>query len=764
MKARGLLVVGLATLGSACSPTPQTNVPPGSDSAGASTTVHPTSTASVALPSESTQSTGGMWLPEQLMLQAERFKKVGFMLDPNELTKPTEFPLGAVVSLGGCSASFVSPDGLVITNHHCVRGALQSNTKEGGPNRQEDGYLAKSRSDELSAGPAARVFVTHAMRDVTSTMLEGLASMKDDLARYQAIEDRSKKLVADCETGREGFRCSVASFFGGAEFRIVEQLELRDVRLVYAPPKSIGNFGGEIDNWRWPRHTGDFAFYRAYVGKDGKPADFSEKNVPYRPTHVLRLAKEALEPGDAVLVAGYPGRTRRLTTAVETEAGVTSDLPYTIDMCAAYLKELDAVTKADPKTKSKAELFIGRLANIQTNTKGQLEGLTTGGLATKKAREEAELEKWIASDPARKDKYGDAVSRVGRLVKESRKEIEADRTMRELSRYSRAYSAAATILKNAEERAKPDAARDPSYQDRNQKRLEQSFKQMTLQYSPVIDIAMMRLAAERELAHPIEKRAGLADALLGKKKPGASPAADLDKAIKQIYARTKIGDEATRLKLLSKATTAELERSTDPMIKLALALRPRADAAEERDKRLAGALVLADPRFIGAMKEKAGGVLAPDANSTLRITYGTVRGYAPKPGAPIYEPFTLLPQVVEKNTGTEPFNSPKSLLDAVAAHKGGPYVDPKLGEVPVNFLADLDITGGNSGSATLNAKGELVGLAFDGNYEAMASNWIFMPEVTRSIHVDLRYVLWVMDAVSNADDLLREMGVEPTIQ
>jgi hypothetical protein len=691
MVGRGLKLLGITVLGLGCGPTPEAQPPKETTSTAVTTTTSTTSTP-VATPKGPFENPGGMWLPEQLALQADTFKGVGFSIDPAVLTKPTEFPLGAVVSLGGCSASFVSPDGLVITNHHCVIGALQVNSKEG-KNLLKDGYLAKTRADELSAGPAARVLVTQSMKDVTMRVREGLLAMKDDLARYQAIEDRQKLLVEECEKGREGIRCSVASFFGGAEFRLIEQLEIRDVRLVYAPPEGVGNYGGEIDNWRWPRHSGDFAFYRAYVGKEGKPADLGDKNVPYRPTHVLKLAKEALSPGDPVMVAGYPARTSRLTTAAETREGVVSDLPYTVDFCDAYLAELEAVKKADPKVAIKAEPFVRGLANTLTNVKGQIEGLTKGGLADKKASDEAELKKWIDADPGRAAKYGKGVDDVARLFLDSRKTLEADRTMRELGRLSRAYSAAYTIVRNAEERAKPNEARDPDYQDRNQKRLEQSFKQMTLQYSPVIDAAMVRLAAERELKHPEAKRAGLADAILGKKKPGANPSADLKAALKGVYDKTKVGDEATRIKLLTKATVAELEKSDDPMIKLALALRPRTKEMEDRDKKLTGAMAMARPLFVGAMKEKAGGKLAPDANSTLRITYGTVRGYAPKPGAPVYAPFTPLAEVVKKHTGKDPFEAPKGLLDAVAAKKLGGYVDAKLGDVPVNFLADLDIAG-----------------------------------------------------------------------
>ncbi len=706
---------------------------------------------------------GGMWTPAQLATQGELLSKVGFSMPPGALSRPTEFPLGAIVFLGGCSASFVSPDGLVVTNHHCVTGSLQYNSRPE-ENLLKDGFLAKERGEERFAGPTARIFVTTAFTDVSAQMRDGLASLPDDLARHRALETREKQLVAACEKGRPEVRCSVMSYFGGLEWSLVEQLEIRDVRLVYAPPASIGNYGGEIDNWRWPRHTGDFAFYRAYVGKDGKPADHSAENVPFRPPHVLKLARTPLQPGDPVMVAGYPARTNRLTTAAEAREAVEWEYPYTIDFCETYLKELEAQKKLDAGVGIKAEPLIRGLSNWLTNTKGQVDGLVKDGLAAKKAAKEAELRAWIDADPARKAKWGHALGKLDELYAESRKHREAEATMRELSRLVRLYGAASTILRNAEERPKPDADRHPDYQARNQKRLEQGLVQMTRQYDAKLDTAMLSLVVERELRLPESKRPGIAEALLGKKLtgPGGTPEARRA-AIAKAVAESKLGDEATRVALLSKASVAELGKSRDPMIRLAVALRPTAKAAEDRGYALAGASSLVRPLFVEAMRERAGGMLAPDANRSLRITYGTVRGYAPKPGAPVFEPFTKLSGVVAKNTNEDPFDAPKALLDAVAAGKVGPYVDAKLGEVPVNFLADLDITGGNSGSATLDARGELVGLAFDGNYESMASDWLFIPEVTRSIHVDLRYMLWVLDAVSNADALLGELGVKPAI-
>jgi hypothetical protein len=310
----------------------------------------------------------------------------------------------------------------------------------------------------------------------------------------------------------------------------------------------------------------------------------------------------------------------------------------------------------------------------------------------------------------------------------------------------------------AEERAKPDAERDPSYQERNWKIIEAKLVDLPKKYNRDLDRALLTLALERAATSE-----GNADwlAAFGGGKPLATDA--IGTRVAGLYAATKLEDDKTRLDLFARATTASLRKSKDPLIKVALLLRPVEQAIEDRDDRVAGQLSLVTPRYIAALREHGAGPLAPDANSTLRITFGTVRGYAPTPDAEVYEPFTKLGQVIAKHQDKEPFDVPDALLAAYQAKKLGPYVDAAIGDVPVDFLSDLDITGGNSGSATLNARGEICGLAFDGNLEAMGSDWVFNPPITRTIHVDIRYVEWIMDAVDGADNLLTEMGVKPAI-
>ncbi|WP_242515623.1 S46 family peptidase [Sorangium cellulosum] len=700
-----------------------------------------------------------MWMPEQMAQHGDQLRALGLEIDPASLTDPTAFPLGAVVSLGGCSASFVSPDGLIATNHHCSTRALQYNST---PEQDllTNGYLARSRAEEKWAGPTARVFVTRAFRDVTGDVRGGVEAIAGDLERYEEIARRKKQLVSACEEGRPEVRCSVAEYFGGGKYSLIEQLEIKDVRIVYIPHEGIGNFGGDIDNWRWPRHSGDFAFFRAYVGKDNLPASHAADNVPYRPPHHLKLASTPLGEGDLVMVAGYPGVTNRLRTAAEVETAVSWQYPHRVKFLEESIALLEELSKLDPEVRIKAQPTIQGYSNTLLKTRGLLDGLVEGGLAAEKVKLEAELKAWIDADPGRQAAYGGAIEQIAAAHAAHQRTREHDAAVAETLSSVRLLDAAVTLVRMAEERPKPDAERDADYQERTWERHEQAQLSLQKSYDRRIDQGAFKLAVKRALRLPEADRPALLGVLAGAEAPTE---AALGAAIDALYDKTTLEDATVRVRLLKTATLDELKASADPMIRLALAIAPVEEAIEDRDKAYLGAMSLVRPRYIEALRVYRGGMLAPDANSTLRITYGTVRGYRLAPDEPVYRPFTGVSGVVAKSTGEPPFNTPEALLEAAREERFGPYVDEDLGEVPVCFLSDLDITGGNSGSATLNARGELVGLAFDGNYEAMASDWLFMPAITRTIHVDLRYMQWVMDAVAGADAVLEEMGATPAI-
>lgn len=707
---------------------------------------------------------GGMWMPSQLGEgeHAATLAKLGVEFPPGALTDPTKFPLAAVVSLGGCSASFVSPDGLVVTNHHCVTRALQHNST---PDKLllEDGYLAKTRADELSAGPGQRIYVSTAFTDVTASMLGGLDAITDDHARALELDKRAKGLEDACEAKAADTHCEVASFFEGAQYMQIEQLEIKDVRLVYAPNAGIGVFGGEIDNWRWPRHTGDFSFLRAYVGPDGKPAPYSEKNVPYHPPHHLAVATAPLKEGDFAMVAGYPGATNRLSTAGEVKEAVEWLYPTRIARYEQYIALYEALGAADPQLAIKSASRLRGLNNYYTNFKGMLEGLTKGGLGAQKAALEQELQAWIDADPGRKAKYGTVLADLAAVQAKSAQRRAHDESVQEILRASTLLGAAMLVRKVATERAKPESAREPGWSDAEIAELVGGAKGMTGAYDATLDKAVLKLALTRAAALPDDQRPTvLLEALLGSAAKLPLSEAAVDKAIGKLFTKTKLGDVAALEKLLQ-ASLKKVEAAKDPMIEAAAKIMAVAEEVERRGTEHQGAMARLRPLYVAALREHSPTPLAPDANGTLRITYGTVRGYRPKPDAEPYVPFTTLSQMVAKNTGDEPFAAPASILAAAKAKQLGPYADAALGDLPVNFLTDLDITGGNSGSATLNAKGELIGLAFDGNYEALASDWLFLPEVTRSIHVDVRYMLWIMDAVDQADRLLEEMKLKPEL-
>jgi len=715
---------------------------------------------------------GGMWMPQQIPALAPRLQELGFTGDPRAFADLTGQPMGAVVSLGGCSAAFVSPDGLIATNHHCVQGALQFNST---PERNliEDGHVARTRADELWNGPGSRVYVTVSVKDVTKAVTGGLDPKLDDAARGRLVEKRVKGETARCE--RAGLRCTVASFFEGASYYAIGQLELQDVRLVYAPQGNVGHFGGETDNWMWPRHTGDFALYRAYVGKNGKPAPHSKENVPYRPARYLKVSPAGASEGDLVMIAGYPGKTYRLRTTEEVRHLLEWSYPRTLRRYGDELAILAELSKASKDTAIKVNSIVRGFANTRKNAEGVTAGAKNGGLLEQKAAAEKELLAWIEADPRRKAEYGDTVARLDALQKARAATRERDATFYALHLGSSSIpatrpwsllSAARTIVRLGEERKKRDADRDPEFQERNWGRIREAQERLEKALDLKADRALLRYAAREAAALPAGQRIPPLDAAVGLAPglPAAEADAKIEAWLEKLYAGTRLQDKAVRLSLLDRSAR-QLALVDDSFLELAVALAPFERQLEEEAYARDGARSRVAPRYAKALLEKAGGLLAPDANSTLRVTYGKVQGVSPRDGV-MYLAQTRLAGVLAKHRpGDGDFDVPAPVREAIlrqhARKDGGPFVDAKLGDVPVNFLSDVDTTGGNSGSAVMNGKGELVGLLFDGTYETIASDFLFDPVNTRSIQVDVRYLLWSLQEVAKANHLLEEMGVRP---
>jgi hypothetical protein len=697
----------------------------------------------------------GMWMPQQVPELAAELRARGLALDPAQMADLVGFPMGAIVSLGGCTATFVSPQGLIVTNHHCVYSSLQYNASAE-RDLVTNGFLAKTLADELPTAPGSYVYVTSAIRDVTTEVLAGLD--RPELAaeeRLRTVRKRQNELTDACERPG-GVRCRVAMFFEGSLFLEITQLEIRDVRLVYAPAEGIGNYGGEIDNWMWPRHTGDFAYLRAYVGTDGRPADPSPANLPYRPAHFLKFSTAGIDEGDFVWIAGYPGRTFRYATAEETREAETFTLPTAI----RWARELNAILEREGERGRDVALAnyarIRRNANAMKKFEGVLSGMQGDVALRPRLAREAALRARLGSDPVLAARLGDPLSEMSRLNAERSRLREQDAVLVWLERGSVLVGQALELYRLASERPKPDVERAEGFRERDLARFDQAVVRAQRSIELQSDRAGFRYVLAEAAKLPADQRlAPLDRALAATGQPTAE--AQIEALLDRLYADTQLGDLPAR-QAMARESLAQLDAREDSLLAFVRELWPLYQAQEQREDAFDGAMLAVRPRYLAGLREVAGGRLYPDANSTLRLTFGNVTGYRPRDGV-VYAPQTSLPGVVAKATGKEPFAAPTALLAAAQRPLPPAYVDPELGTVPVGFLATCDITGGNSGSAVLNGRGEIVGLAFDGNLEGVLSDYTLVPELVRTISVDAVYMRWVMDAVDGAHHLLEEMGL-----
>jgi hypothetical protein len=501
----------------------------------------------------------------------------------------------------------------------------------------------------------------------------------------------------------------------------------------------------------WPRHTGDFGFLRAYVGGDGRPADPATTNVPYRPRHWLKVASEGVGEGDLVWIPGYPGRTFRYRTEDEVLAAREFTMPEFVALARGMIARLE---RENLRGKAVELANYGRIrgfANTMKKYEGALLGMTGGAVEAQRAVREVPVRAAAAADP----RHGDPLARIAAANAERRRTERRDLVLDWLERASPMYAQAFKLWRLAEERTKPDLDREEGYRDRDLSRLLQGIARAQRSIEPGSDRVGLQYLLERADALPPDQRIAPLDARLsatGK----AAPAERIEALLDQLYDGTRLADLAER-KAMAAESTAELAARRDPLLELARQLAPLAAERRERDRGFDGAMLRLRPVYLAELREHTGGRIYPDANSTLRFTYGKVTGYAPRDGV-TYRARTTLAGVVAKATGVEPFVAPETLLQAARTPPAG-YVDAALGAVPVDFLSTCDITGGNSGSPTLNGRGELVGLAFDGNWEGVVSDYLFQQELVRTIHVDAVYMRWVMDEVDRAHDLLREMGL-----
>ncbi|WP_145478592.1 S46 family peptidase [Stenotrophomonas rhizophila] len=687
----------------------------------------------------------GMWMPTQLPDLAKPLKAAGFKGNPADLANVTAPPLSAVVRAGGGTGSFVSGDGLLLTNHHVAMGVIQYNSTPE-HNLIDGGFIAQGRADERPSNPDFRVLVTTGFDKVTDEVLRD-ARGKTGRAYFDAVDRASKRLVAECE--QEGnVRCSVADMYYGTDFYRIRQLELSDVRLVYAPPRAIGNYGDEIDNFMWPRHTGDFTLLRAYVGKDGKPAAYSPDNVPYHPPAHLKMSVDGPKAGDFAMLAGYPGITYRHRTAAEFAGQIDAVLPRRVAVFQQMIDTIEAATARDAQARTRYAAQLQSLKNNRKRAAGELEGLLRSDAKTQRATDEAAMLK--ATDAA----YQTDIQALLGSLSQGAAMGERDFVLEQAATQSQLLRSALMLERLRIESAKPDAERESGYQQRDQALIEGTLKQVQRRYAPEVEKALLTNLLTRYQQLPDAQRVPEFDAAFGR-----TPAS-LAKALDGLYASTRLGEEAERLNRFAAAREGR-PLAHDPLIDLAGPLVAAQLRLEDQRKEREGEQLRLRPAYMQALfawRAKQGRAVYPDANRTLRVSYGRVEALSPR-DAVHFDPVTTVAGIVEKNTNAFPFDAPKPLLAAIAKGDFGSTADPALKTQTVNFLTNLDTTGGNSGSPVLNARGELIGLNFDSNWESVSASWWFDPRFKRAVHVDMRYLRWLLAKVYPAPELLKEMGV-----
>jgi hypothetical protein len=688
----------------------------------------------------------GMWMPHQM--KDLDLKALGLKMNPDDLYKKDGTGLmSAIVNLGGGTGEFVSPEGLILTNHHVAFGAIQrAASKE--HDYIKDGFLARTRAEEIRAqGYTADVLLGY--EDVTAKIRARLKPGMTPRARYDAVEKATKEIVAAAEKAGPDLRASLASTYSGNQYYLYTFKRLRDVRLVLAPPQDLGNFGGETDNWMWPRHTCDFSFLRAYVAPDGTGADYGADNVPYRPKVHLKLSLEGFATGDFTFVMGYPGRTYRNATLAELESDMTSLAKRIKDM-QDNIAFFENAGKSDKEVEIRYAGRVKGLYNGLKNFQGKLEGLKKVALLEKKRASETAFRQWVDGDPARAKTYGRVLDDIAGYVK--RREAFSARNEALGTASSALLSMAATIARAVEEFQKPDASREPQFQARNVPYIKQGLQLAERGYVFETDKAYLKHNLKKLLALPADR---VPAPLRNVVKAGNE--AGLDAFVDDLYARTVLAKPEKRLELLD-LKPAALAKVGDPLIALAAELEKELKVVREESKGAGQEGQDLKMAYEAALLERTAGRFAPDANGTIRFTTGPVEGYSPR-DAVSYLPQTTLKGVLEKETGEFPFAVPAKIKELHRARDFGRYEDARLKDVPACFLNTTNVTGGNSGSPTFNARGEQIGIIFDMTYESVVGDYVIIPEFQRSISVDIRYVLFVTEKFSGATHLVKEMGL-----
>lgn len=698
----------------------------------------------------------GMWLLNDAPMKTLR--RAGLKLDAEQLyDRDNPSWSDAVVQIGGGTGSFVSENGLVVTNHHVAFDALQLLSSDA-HNYTRDGYEATAQGEELYA-KGYKAYLALRWDDVTDQVLAGVSPEMSPVERKETINKAINQIEEKASANASDmYRFEVSTFDTGLKYYLFKYMKFEDIRLVYAPPSSIGRFGGDIDNWMWPRHSGDFSFFRFYISLDGKSTKYNKNNVPFHPDKFLHFTDDGVKEGDFNFIVGYPGGTERHRSSYSVQYYVNTVYPFRIGY---YTDALDIINSGIGNVENLQITYANTLASLNNylkNYKGMLAGIQRDDLVDRKKRVETQLNYWMKQKKSRMKKYGDILPGIAAVYAKEDSVGTQSPLLNAMDRMVEIYDVASTLDKWSIEKTKPNAERVNRYTEQNLPSIKEDLKLKEKEYDSAIDAQLMEYYLNRLIHLPENLQIKPVQDILTQ-----YPQSDTSEAIYQfvqhIYRNTKLTNVDQRLKIFEMSRD-EMEALDDPMLNFAMSLRPTKDRLNEFDDWVDGKLYLLRPQFIKAKREWRAGNDYPDANFTPRLTFGEVIGYSPR-DAVYYDYITSINGILQKNTGNPPFDSPQKLLKLLRqVQQPQQYVDEHIGTVPVDFLNNTDITGGNSGSPVMDAEGRFIGIAFDGNWESISADWVFNPKLTRAISVDARYILYILDKFADSHYVLNELTIE----
>ena len=687
----------------------------------------------------------GMWFLMFIeRLNQRDMQKLGLQLTAQEIYSINNNSLkDAIVQFnGGCTASIISKDGLVLTNHHCGYGNIaQLSTPE--HNHLRDGFWARSKDEELSPKQSfVRFFVR--MDNVTERMLSVVNPSMNEKEREAALNKEIAKIEKENSEGGK-YVVSVRPFFQGNEYYYFVYQDFKDVRLVGTPPESIGKFGGDTDNWEWPRQTGDFSLFRVYTDKDGNAAPYSPNNIPLKAKRYLKVSLKGVQDKDFAMIMGYPGRTNRWESSYWVDQNVKYAYPAWVE---ASKTAMDAMKRYMDKDDAVRLLYASQyssIANYWKNRQGMIDALSTHKTADKKRKAEAKFAKW-AKKAENKAEYGDVLNTLATYFQKTNT-LSADQNylgmLWRASFFIKMPTRYISLVSGAQKGGMPADELDKKVDN-----LLSEYDKINLDVEKAILADMLKLYANKGTDVPTELKA-----------IKAQYNGNFNKYVEDLLAKSIYRSKETA-KEGAKQEAADL--ASDPILQLSGVLFESYRNPSPELFNLEDAYSKAYRKFVQGMRNsKASNILYPDANSTLRLTYGTVKPLKADKRNPdakknFYTTFNTL--IAKYKAGDPEFDMPQRMLDLYKKKEFGRYID-KDGSMHVNFLSNNDITGGNSGSPVMNGKGELIGLAFDGNIEAMAGDVIFDKQLQRTINVDIRYVLWVIDIYAGAKNIIDEIEI-----